>query len=132
VITVGGSQNKLQQCVSDCTKKNKKTIETQQPPQSHPSAQTNTPGTAVKARIDRWCLNKHHAKNKTKKKNSRRRLVDEVDVRRLPEAQRDRDALQLAARQVPHLLVDNRLDQKRLHHVRVELRREREKKKSEK
>ena len=49
-------------------------------------------------------------------------LVDEVDVGGRAQRQHERDALQLAAAEVAHLLVQQRLDAQRLHHVRVELR----------
>lgn len=49
------------------------------------------------------------------------RLVDEVDVGRLPERQGDGHALQLSSRQVLNLVVDDVGDAQRLHHVRHEL-----------
>mmetsp|Transcript_16970 Transcript_16970/g.36917 ORF Transcript_16970/g.36917 Transcript_16970/m.36917 type:complete len:509 (-) Transcript_16970:689-2215(-) len=48
-------------------------------------------------------------------------LVDEVDVRRLPQAHRDGHALQLAAGEVLDVLVHEALDLHGLHDVRVEL-----------
>ncbi len=51
-----------------------------------------------------------------------RGLVDEVDVGGLAQAERERDALQLSAREVLDLLVDDGVEVQRLHHVAVELR----------
>ena len=50
-----------------------------------------------------------------------RRLVDQIDVGRLAQAQRDGYTLQLTTGQVAHLLVHDVLDLQRLEHVRVEL-----------
>jgi len=52
----------------------------------------------------------------------RGRLVDEVDVRRLAEREHDRSALELAAREVLHLVVDDAVHVERLHNIRRELR----------
>lgn len=52
----------------------------------------------------------------------RGRLVDEVNVGGLAEAEHERDALKLSSRQVLHLLVDNGLDHHRLDDVRLKLR----------
>mmetsp|Transcript_10961 Transcript_10961/g.37287 ORF Transcript_10961/g.37287 Transcript_10961/m.37287 type:complete len:249 (+) Transcript_10961:636-1382(+) len=49
-------------------------------------------------------------------------LVDEVDVRRLAQAEREGHALELPAREVHHVLVNERVHIEGLHHVRNELR----------
>ncbi|KAI3494682.1 hypothetical protein L1887_40498 [Cichorium endivia] len=74
------------------------------------------------ARVDDEALDDARRNDTLLRVEVRRRLVDQIDIRRLTQRQHQRHTLQLTTRQRLHIVVNDRLDRHRLHHIGLELR----------